>query len=287
MVGPLIAGTALQVGGAALGEVLSEDERDAAAAERRRALEIISNLRSPNLERLRFEELGPSAMEGVNPDEQAVADEKAVLARLQGITEGGGLDMQGRARLAEIQDQTGQMNRSRQEGILANMRARGQLGGGMEMAARMGAAGDAAQAANRGGMQTAADAERRYLESISMRGDVANRMRRDSFGERATRAQARDAIAKFNNMNRNRATEYNVTERPLRQFGMDYQKAGLASGAHRQAGADWDSYADRTRDRWTGAGQVAAQAAKTGYDYYRENKRQEREDERYGYGGGY
>lgn len=282
------------LGGAVIGEMGARSERRSARKARERALSILEGLDLPDIEKMRIlaemeqaEQLGPSAMEGVTPDEQAVADERAVLARLQGLTESGGLDMQGRARLAEIQDQTGQMNRSRQEGVLANLRDRGQLGGGMELSARMSAAGEAANAANRGGMQTAADAERRYLESLSMRGDLSGRMRRDSFSEGAARANARDAIAKFNAMNRqdvgmrntNRQNEAQYYNSGLYQQDFDnrFRRAAGQSNALTGHASALENSADRTANRWSGYGQAGGAAAGYGYDLYQENKKKKPE----------
>lgn len=288
--GAAIGSAVGSLGGGIFGELMADRDRRRARANQAQALRIIEQLDIPDIEKQRMlaeleqsEQLGPSAMEGVTADPQAIADEKAVLQRLQGITDAGGMDMQARARLADIQDQVGQGNRARREAALSGLRNRGQAGGGMELAAALAGAQDSAGDANRAGLQTAADAERRALQALQMRGGLAGQMRRSSFDEGSARAQARDAIAKFNAMNRqdvgmrnvNRRNEANMYNSGLYQqdFENRFRKAGGMANALTGHAAALEAGADRTANRWGGAGQAAGAAAGYGYDEYEDRRR--------------
>lgn len=155
------------------------------------------------------EQVGDTALAGIQTDPALKQQQMQALSKLaaradQGLTLG---DLAARN---ELMDSAGQANRGAQEAVLQSMARRGQLGGGQELAARMAAAqgsyGDSAKE-----MQALAAArENNALQAALQSGNLAGSMRDQDYGEQATAAKARDAIAQFNLNQRANVQQRNV-----------------------------------------------------------------------------
>jgi hypothetical protein len=182
--------------------------------------------------------LGPSAMEGIATDPVLRQAQLNALSRLQGIGEAGGMTGEDRARLMQIESETNANLKGNQDAIMQNLAARGMGGGMTEMVNRQLGAQAAANRQAQLGMDVKAQAERRALEALMQSGGMAGQMQGQDFSQAASKAQAQDAISKFNAMNqqqvlanqigaKNQAQQYNV--------GMQQGVAGQNTGVRNQA----------------------------------------------------
>lgn len=259
-------------------------------------------------------QLQGSQMAGISLDPNLRAAQMQALEQLGELSQSGMTDVD-RARLAQIQAQTDTAARGQREAISQNMQARGISGSGLELMAQLQGQQGAAQQANMGGLQTAADAQMRALEALYNRAGLAGSMEQADFGRQAQTAQAQDAIARMNadfrmqhgqqradTLNdaqlrnqalqaqqvdaRNRINMFNQFERPQANMNMqtqDFQnRLGKTAGATGQmtglAGMYGQS-AQSKADTYSGIGQGVAQ----GFATYAANRpRDQQQNPQYG-----
>lgn len=109
-----------------------------------------------------------------------------------------GLTPDERAAMRQEQARIAQQGQATQQSIIQNLAARGQAGGGAEIAARLGASQAAAQQGSEAADRASAIAAQRALQAISSSGGMAGQMEQQQFGEQAQRAQAADVMNRFN-----------------------------------------------------------------------------------------
>ena len=213
MVAPLVLagiGAGASVLGGIAGEVWAgADERERKRLEEKAAA-LYGNVSAPALERVIAEELGPSAMEGVQVDAGARQARKDALRKMMEVGLSGGMDAESQLAAEQARMDAAQYERGQRQAILQNARMRGTAGGGQELAAQLQGQQSGANRAHLGGLQAAADARRRALQALAQGGEMAGGLERDDFGQKATRAEAQDAISRFNAQNRQQANLYNA-----------------------------------------------------------------------------
>lgn len=141
---------------------------------------------------------GPSDWNNVKSNPALQAAQMRALGSLQGEAAQGGMTSQDRAVQNQMMDQANAANRGNQEAITQNMTARGQGGGGGELAARLQSQQGNANQTAMASTQNAANARQRALQAMSGAGQMAGGMEQQQFGEQAARAQALDALQRFN-----------------------------------------------------------------------------------------
>ena len=146
------------------------------------------------------------------------------LEGLQDVVDTGGLTATTRANLAQIAGEQRATTRGAREAALANARARGISGSGIELAGTLAAGQQAVQTASQRGLEQAALGERARREALIQLAQTGTTIRGQEFGQAATRAASADAISRFNvqlrsqtdreNINRqNAAQAFNLAER--------------------------------------------------------------------------
>lgn len=203
--------------------------------------------------------LGPSEMGGVTADPALKAAQIAALNKMGLIEESGGLTLEDRAALAQIQ---GDLSRNESAGraqIANQMDARGMGNSGAALAMSLSNQQNSAQRAGQAGMNTAAQAQRRYLDSIMARGKMAGSMRDQDFGERSKAAQAKDEFARYNNASTQKSQYYNA-DNPYRKFDAQMKVTGARAGMDKALSGDSSVGAQRDRQFWAGLGQTWADA---------------------------
>lgn len=183
-----------------------------------------------------------------------------VLSKLGDYTQGG-MSAIDKARLAEVQNQINQQNRGNQEAIIQNMAQRGLAGSGSELAARLNSQQGGAQAGYLAGTDIAGQAAQRAYDALQSQGAYASQLQGQQYGQMSNAAQASDMINKYNNemsnqamitdyqnkqnisnMNTaaanqvaqqntelaNQARLYNITQKPMQQYAMQSNQAGMA-----------------------------------------------------------
>lgn len=137
--------------------------------------------------------LGPGAMESVVGDAAAELAQKEALSRL-GEASRSGFDTIDRAAINKTMGLANANERGQREAALARL----DPNSGAAMAARMGAQQSGANRANQSALDIAAMSRQRALGALGQYGGLATNMRNQGFNENAQRAQAHDAISRFN-----------------------------------------------------------------------------------------
>lgn len=166
-------------------------------------------------------DLGPSKMEGVSTDPSLRAAQMSALNKLQEVGSAGGRDAQFLSDAAKLQTDVNTNLQGQEGAIQQNMAARGMSGGGSELVARQMAAQNAANRQSQAGLDLNAQAQQRALQALMQSGQLGGQMQAQDFGQQSQKAQAADAISRFNaqnqqnimssnTANKNQAQQYNV-----------------------------------------------------------------------------
>lgn len=168
--------------------------------------------------------IGPSEMNGVQADPQSIMAQREALNRLNAASQEG-YGVIDKAAINRTMNEANANERGQREAALARL----DPNSGAAMAARMGAQQSSANRANQQALDIAANSRKHALNALGQYGSLASGMRGQSFNEGAARAQANDAISKFNA----ETSRFNATgQMGARQNSiMNQLKAlGLASG---------------------------------------------------------
>lgn len=109
-----------------------------------------------------------------------------------------GLTPDERAAMRQAQAQVAQQGQATQQAIIQNLAARGQAGGGAEIAARLGASQAASQQMSEAADRASALGAQRALQALSSTGGMAGQMEQQRYSQEAQRAQAADVMNRFN-----------------------------------------------------------------------------------------
>jgi hypothetical protein len=156
---------------------------------------------------------GDTGLKEISADPRLKNAQMASLSALQDISEGGGLTMTDKAKLAKIQADNASAEKGSREAILQNAKMRGVGGSGLELGAQMINQQGSATRRNQEGLDVAAQAEQRALEALMNSGQLAGQVRGQDFGEQSQVAQAQDSIDRFNAQNRQAVQEANIGRR--------------------------------------------------------------------------
>lgn len=263
MIGEL-AGLGAQAGLGIIGELMSGKDKEEQRRLMQKALEQYGSIDVPALEKVLAEEMGPGQMEGLTSDPALKQTQTDALNELMRLSKSGGLNLEDKSALNSIRSNAATQAQRGIGGIRENMAARGISGGGQELAMSLSANQGAAQRASKEGLDVAAQAQKRALDSLMAGGRMAGEMRGQDFGERSKAAEAADLRNRYNTDARTSAARYNASL-PSQRFGMQMQKAnGMAGALGAQAGQAGQN-AQSTRDLYGGLGS-AAHGAGSAYD---------------------
>lgn len=260
------AGGGLPIIGSIVGALMSAPDRESAERYLRQAAEQY-NIPLPQLQQLVAEELGRSQIETAQVDPSVLAAQRGALAQLQRVgREGaGGVEFRGAVQMAE--QESNRQDAARRAAILREMQARGGAGSGMELAARMQSAQDAANRSAGMGFGAAMAGRQQALQAMQAAGGMAGGMRGQEWQERSARARAADEIARFNLLNRQQMALRNAGL-PQQQFENQMRLAGGRAGALGQLGGFYGGRAGQTQQMWTGIGQGAGYGAASATQSY-------------------
>lgn len=154
--------------------------------------------------------LGPSAMQGITTDPAARQAQLNALSKLQEIGNAGGNDAQSRADLSRIQGDVNSQEQGREGAIQQNLAARGLSGGLGELVQRNLSSQGAANTQAQQSLDAQAQAQSRALQALSQSGQLGGQLQAQDFGQQQAKAQAQDAISKFNTQNLQDVNNTNV-----------------------------------------------------------------------------
>jgi len=135
------------------------------------------------------------------------------MESLEGIKELAreGMSAEDRARLAQIQREVAGASEARDKAILQSMFARGVGGSGAELATRLQSSQAATNRAAQAGQQLAADAAAARRAALMQSGQMAGQMEQADYARQAQLSAARDAINKYNTMNKQNVAQQNLS----------------------------------------------------------------------------
>jgi hypothetical protein len=245
-----------------LGELGSAGDKREQMRLLQQTLADYEGLSLPELQELQAEQLGPSRFDAIKTDPAARQAQYDALSSLEDIIRSGGLTLEDRANMGRINADVARNESAGRARIAADMTARGQYGGGQQLAMQLANQQAAANRGARAGLDTAAMAQRRGMDATMARGRMGGELRGQDFGEQAQRAQAADLVSRWNADSRAGAARYNAML-PQQQFA---NQMAITQGKAQARGAKAGQHArqaDDTRALWGGLGK-GAQAAGTG-----------------------
>jgi hypothetical protein len=157
--------------------------------------------------------LGPSEMAGIATDPALRQTQLKALGKLSEIGDAGGRDAQFMADQSRLESDVNAQVAGREGAIQQNMATRGMSGGMSELVARNIASQEGANRNAQMGMDLKAQAEARALDSLMKSGQLSGQMQGQDFEQAASKAQAADAIAKFNAANKQDVGARNVASK--------------------------------------------------------------------------
>lgn len=225
-----MAGLGIQAGAGALGELTGAQDKTAARNLLRRIMEGYQGIPEPELRAIEAELLGPSEAGQVRADPAMREAQLNVLNKLRGIEESGGMTLEDQATLNKVLGQTARQESAGRAQIANQMQARGVANSGADLAMQLQNQQASAERANQTGLDVAGQAQKRALQAMMSRGQMAGQMRGQDFGEQMSAAQARDMFSKINHESRSRAQYYNANI-PQQQFNNKMTKQSGVSTA--------------------------------------------------------
>lgn len=233
----VVVGAAM-VGTAVVGAVQAGEERDAAREAMNSALAEIKAVGAPpdyarEIIYEKFKQAGLLTPEvekqinlGVSKVSKIVDNEKTKAAQMKALDQmqqraKGGFTAEDKAAINKAKLDIANQNQAQQSQIIQNMAQRGMGGAGAELAARLGAQQQGSNMLSQQGMDLASTASRNALDAARLSGDFAGQIGQQQFQRDTARAEAEDAVNRFNienamgrqsrNVDRsNAANEYNV-----------------------------------------------------------------------------
>lgn len=194
----------------ALGGIIGANKQAGAAKDAKRQLDSLTDewrqMNMPDLSPIEFERFKDifvpqmaqdSLMGDIQTDPRLQDAQMAALGQLGELSEGG-LNLQDKADLADIQGEVARQDAGRQAAIMQGMAERGMGGAGMELAQRLQSQSAGADRAAGNARNVAAQAQQRALDAIMRRGQLGGEMRSQQFGEDSAKARAQDAMNLYN-----------------------------------------------------------------------------------------
>lgn len=140
----------------------------------------------------------PSEFLNINIDPTGRDAEIGALNELQNIVDQGGMDAMFRSGMQEATNAQNMNLRGQRDAILQNAAERGALNSNLTVADQLARASEDAYLANSSTNQIAADAEMRALQALMAKADLGGKVTAQDFAQEQAKAQAIDAINRFN-----------------------------------------------------------------------------------------
>jgi hypothetical protein len=141
---------------------------------------------------------GQSAMDGIALDPAYKQAQMNALAKLQDISSNSGNDFQNKADTNNMISTVNQQLQGQEGAIQQNLATRGLSGGMSEMVQRQMAAQNASNQAANSGINLQAQAQQRALQALMSQNSVASGLSNQDFSQQSAKANADDAISRFN-----------------------------------------------------------------------------------------
>jgi hypothetical protein len=161
---------------------------------------------------LEAEILGPSALESVSVDPRLRQAQMQALEQMSGLADVG-LGAEDRAAFNELRRGASAQAQAQAQSVLQNAAAQGTLDSGSALAAQLMAGQQSADRMSQEGDRLAANAAAARRQALQSKAQFASQLGQQDFSQKATSAQARDAINQFNTQNRQNVAGTNLANR--------------------------------------------------------------------------
>jgi hypothetical protein len=246
-----------------IGSALGEAQAGKLSAQQQRILEDmygqLRDLPLPELEKLKAEQLGPTAMEGVHSDPSQRQSELETLGELRDLFEHGGFNLEDRAALNEAMNRSNVIGSAQRHALAGEYAQRGQLGSGARLAMGNMDAQGAANRSSQAAQDVSARGEARRQGAMRDYADLAAHIRGQDFSEASARANAHDAADRWNAGARENAAKYNAGL-AQQQFSNSVTKATGQQSAGNNLAAYFGNEAQGTRNQYANYSGAAATA---------------------------
>lgn len=148
-------------------------------------------------------------LKGISVDPRTKEAQFRALDQLEELGQGG-LRLSDQATLEKTLGDVSARSRGNREALNTSLKARGAYGSGAELAGKMIGESTDAGLAHEAGLDVAAQAQDRALQSIMAGGDLGGKLRGQDFEEQRSIAAAQDEIQRFNTANRADTVRRNV-----------------------------------------------------------------------------
>lgn len=159
----------------------------------------------------------PSAFMSINMDQTPRNAEIAALSQMQDIANEGGMDAQYRSAMNDAVNQANTQMQGQTGAILQNAAERGALNSNMTTAAQLANAYSGNANMANAGVNAAAQAEQRALQAIAESAALGGQINSQDYQQASQRAQAIDAINRYNAQNTQQQSNQNVQTQNLAQ----------------------------------------------------------------------
>ena len=183
--------------------------------------------------------LGQSEMGSITTDPRLKQAQMSALSKMQNISDAGGRDAQFLADSNRVQSDINTNLKGNQDAIMQNLATRGMSGGMSEMVNRQMATQGAANRQAQMDMDLNAQAQQRALSALMNGGQMAGQMESQSFNQQAQKAQATDAISRFNAANKQQVMGSNTDRANDAQL---WNATGAQSTADKNVGGKNDAF---------------------------------------------
>jgi hypothetical protein len=259
-----MAGTADAFGEAAgavggiIGYAHGGDQRDKAARDYQNAIDAYLHL-NPEI---KAQQAGSSAYNGISVDPSTRDAQLQALQQLQNVYKSGGMDNTYRAQMAAANQDAGNTSRAMNAAVQNNAAQRGLASSGQSIAAQRSNAQASANQAAMMNAQALAGAQQRQMGAIGAAGQLGGQMRGQDFGQAAQRADANDAISRFNANQRQTASQASYLNGLGRAQGLQSAYGNQAGQLQNQA----DNYTNMGYGLGKGAGASFGQPIDQSHD---------------------
>lgn len=170
-------------------------------------------LESPELVGLlEAEQLGPSAIQGIQEDPRLKAAQLSALEEVSGLAQTG-LGAEDRAAFNQLRRQASGMAQAQKATTLQQMQERGMGDSGASLIAQLQSGQAAADTAAQQGDRLAAEAAAARRQALGQQASMASQMSQQQLSLAGQKASAADAIAQFNAQNRQGVSAQNLASR--------------------------------------------------------------------------
>lgn len=152
----------------------------------------------------------PSDFQKITTNATYQGAQNKALSELQNIGNQGGLRLQDKVALQESMLDQQTKDRANREGITADMERRGLGGSGFEFASQLAAQQSGADRNAQSSLSVAAQAQQRALDALMKSGELGTQYRGQDFNEQSQKAQAADAINRFNTQSLQNVQQRNI-----------------------------------------------------------------------------